>query len=77
MNAEAIRELLQRHPFEPFEVLTSGGEIHPVRHPEFVILLPSRLVVTNPITDRVAILSLIHITEVRMLQLAGPSGQSK
>jgi hypothetical protein len=68
MNTEAIRELLQRRPFEPFEVLMSSGEVHQVKHPEFVVLLPSRLVVTDPISDRVAILSLIHVTEVRMLQ---------
>lgn len=45
-----------------------GEEVHQVKHPEFVVLLPSRLVVTDPISDRVAILSLIHVNEVRMLQ---------
>jgi hypothetical protein len=68
MNADTIRELLQRRPFEPFEVLMSSDEVHQVKHPEFVVLLTSRLVVTDPVSDRVAILSLIHITEVRMLQ---------
>lgn len=68
MSTEAIRELLHRRPFEPFEVLMSSGEVHQVKHSEFVVLLPSRLVVTDPISDRVAILSLIHVTEVRRLQ---------
>jgi hypothetical protein len=71
MNADAIRELLHRRPFEPFEVLMSSGEVHQVRHPEFVILPPTRLIVTDPVTDRLAILSLFHMTEVRMLQSAG------
>jgi hypothetical protein len=35
MNAEAIREMLGRRPFEPFEVIMSGGERHLVKHPEF------------------------------------------
>lgn len=73
MNAEAIGELLLRRPFEPFEIVMSSRETHLVKHPEFVILLPSRLVVTDPVTDRMAVLSLIHITEVRLLQPAGQS----
>ena len=74
MNVEAIRESIVRRPFEPFEIVMSSGETHVVKHPDFAILLPSRLVVTDPVTDRVAILSLIHITEVRLLQPAGQSG---
>jgi hypothetical protein len=74
MNAEAIRELLTRAPFEPFELITSVGEHHAVKHPEFAILLPSRLVVTDPVADRVAIISLIHLTEARLLAPAGRNG---
>ncbi len=68
MNAEAIREMLGGRPFEPFEVIMSSGERHLVKHPEFAILLPSRLIVTDPIADRAAMLSLIHITELRPVQ---------
>jgi hypothetical protein len=71
MHADAIRELLHRQPFEPFELVMSSGEVHQVKHPEFAILSPSRLIVVDPVTDRLAILSLVHITEVRMLQPAG------
>jgi len=67
MNAETIRELLRRAPFEPFELITSAGERHRVNHPEFVILLPSRVVITDPVADRVSIVSLIHLTEARSL----------
>jgi uncharacterized protein (DUF302 family) len=65
MNAEAIREMLGRRPFEPFEVIMSSGERHLVKHPEFAILLPSRVIVTDPAADRAAILSLMHVTELR------------
>jgi hypothetical protein len=68
MNAEAVREMLGRRPFEPFEVIMSSGERHVVKHPEFAILLPSRVIVTDPVADRAAILSLIHVTELRPVQ---------
>jgi uncharacterized protein (DUF302 family) len=71
MSVESIRELLSRAPFEPFELITTAGERHVVRHPEFAILLPSRLVITDPAADRVSIVSLIHLTEARMLAHAG------
>lgn len=68
MNAEVIRERLRQtpfEPFEPFEVVSSAGQVHLVKHPEFAILLPSRMVITDPTEDRVAIISLIHIAELR------------
>lgn len=68
MNAEAIRELLRHQPFEPFEVVMSSGERYSVKHPEFLMLLPSKAVIGDPVTDRLAILSLMHITELRPIQ---------
>jgi len=68
MNADAIREALSRRPFEPFEIIMSSGERHVVKHPEFLMFTPSRVVVADPIADRVAILSLVHITELRATQ---------
>ena len=70
MDIEAIRELLHRQPFEPFEIVMSSGEVHQVKHPEFAILSPSRVVIVDPVTERLAILSRVHITEVRMPQAA-------
>jgi hypothetical protein len=68
MNTETIREMLNRRPFEPFEIVMSSGERHVVKHPEFLMLLPSKVAIGDPITDRLAVLSLIHITELRPLQ---------
>ncbi|MBI4602887.1 MAG: hypothetical protein HY721_13095 [Planctomycetes bacterium] len=70
MNAEAIRELLHRRPFEPFEVQLSSGEVHPVQHPDYAMLLQSRLVIGYPGTDRMVICSLLHITRLDTLQRA-------
>jgi hypothetical protein len=67
MNVDTLRDLLRRAPFEPFELITSAGERHLVKHPEFAILLPSRIVVTHPAADRVVVISLIHLTEARFI----------
>lgn len=66
MNSEILQELLKRRPFEPFAIVLSNGERHEVRHPEFAMLLPSRLIVGDPVSDRLSIVSLFHIAEVRM-----------
>jgi len=71
MNAEAIREMLNRRPFEPFEIVMSSGERPVVKHPEFLMLLPSRAIVGDPVTDQAAMLSLMHITELRPVQPQG------
>ncbi len=67
MNADAIREMLNRRPFEPFEIVMSSGERHLVKHPEFLMLLASKAAVGDPIMDRLAVLPLTHITELRPL----------
>jgi hypothetical protein len=68
VNADRIREVLNRRPFEPFEVIMSSGERHLVKHPEFLMLLPSTVVIGDPVTDRLAIRSLVHVTELRPAQ---------
>ncbi len=70
MNAETLRELLHRKPFEPFEVRLSSGEIHQIRHPEFAFLLKSNMVIGYPDSDRVAVCSLLHITAIETLARA-------
>jgi hypothetical protein len=69
MNHEAMRELLRRQPFEPFEIRLTNGEKHEVRHPEMALLLKSRLVIALP-DDRMIICPLLHIASVETLQSA-------
>ena len=64
MNAETIRELLRRQPFEPLEVRLSNGDVYQIPHPEFAILLKSTLVIGVPDSDRVIICSLLHIASI-------------
>ena len=70
MNAETIRELLKRQPFEPFEVLMSNGERYQVRHPEFAMLVRQTLVIGYPDSDKVSICSLLHVAVVERLEVA-------
>ncbi len=70
MNAQAVREMLHRRPFEPFEIIMSSGERHVVRHPEFAIVTANRVFVVDPDTERTSFLALLHVSEMRVLQAA-------
>lgn len=68
MNADAIRDVLQRRPFQPFEIVMASGEGYPVKHPEFLLVLRSQAVVGDPETDRMSFLTLALISELRPIQ---------
>jgi hypothetical protein len=70
MNAEAIREWLNRQPFEPFELRLSNGETYQVRHPEIVAIGRHKMAVVNPETDRITHIALIHINSIQARQTA-------
>lgn len=64
MNTEFIRSYLQTRPFVAFDIHMTNGDIHPVTHPESALLAGTRLFVYYPETDRVAIVSLLHIASL-------------
>jgi hypothetical protein len=64
MNGQSIRNLLQRRPFEPFDIHLSGGEVHHVAHPELAWVAGSEVYVYYPEADRVALCSLLHVTSL-------------
>jgi len=68
MNHESLHELVSRRPFEPFSLRLSNGDVVEIRHPEFAMLMKSKLVVGVPDTDRVVICSLLHIAGIETLQ---------
>jgi hypothetical protein len=70
MNAETIREWLDRRPFEPFELRLSNGEKYRVRHPEVVAVGRNRIAVVDPETDRFVHVALVHINSIESLQTA-------
>jgi hypothetical protein len=68
VNAETIRELLRRQPFEPFEIRMTIGDVRLIRHPELAMLVGGRLVIGYPENERIAIVSLLHIAGVELRQ---------
>ena len=64
MNAETIRDLLHRQPFEPFVNHMSNGERLEVRHPEMALLLKTKIIVGDAENDRSWICSLSHIARI-------------
>ncbi len=64
MNAQAIRDLIQRKPFVPFDLILSSGQIVHVPHPECAILSKNGMVVAYPDNDRIAIVAYLHIASV-------------
>jgi len=45
MDVEGIREALHKQPFEPFTIRMADGRGLPVPHPDFVAVVPRRIVV--------------------------------
>ena len=70
MNADTIREWSNRHPFEPFELRLSNGEIYQVRHAEVIAIGKNRIAIVDPETDRFVHVALIHVNSITALQLA-------
>jgi hypothetical protein len=64
MTHENLYELLTDAPFRPFTVCTTGGKECVVAHPEFAILSKTQIVVVDPKTERVSIISLTQIASV-------------
>lgn len=65
---ETLKELLNRQPFQPFEIHLSNGNSHAVKHPELANLMKTRIVIGIPETNQVVVCFLLHNAEIRMLQ---------
>jgi hypothetical protein len=70
MNAEVIREWLNRHPFEPFELRLSSGEVYQFRHPEVLAIGKNRIAIVDSASDHFVHIALIHINSIQPLQTA-------
>jgi hypothetical protein len=83
MRAEDVLEFVQRRPFEPFRLTLTSGQTYDVVHPEFAIVGKSVVAVGVPegegesrVADRVATVSLFHITQLEPLQVRKPGGSN-
>jgi len=64
MNADSVREFLNKRPFEAIEVQLSSGQVYPVKHPENAIVMKNTLVIADPERDSVVWCSLIHVAAI-------------
>ncbi len=62
--------MLQRRPFQPFEVRMSNGDVYQVRYPDFAFVLRSNLVIGDPDADNIAICALDQLASVNAPQPA-------
>lgn len=67
---EAIKELLNKDPFEPFRISLTSGEGFDVRHPDLVAVGESVVHVLFPKSDRFAILRSNQIASVQAIEKA-------
>ena len=67
MTADTIREMLARDPFEPFRIVTSGGESFVVRDPHTVALMKSEVFIAHPRSDRRTFIPLLHVVTVETI----------
>ncbi len=70
MNAETLRELLGRKPFDLFAIRMTNGDVFQVKHPEMALLLKTKIIVGDPDNDRSWICSLLHIATIETAQPA-------
>jgi hypothetical protein len=64
MMSESIKEMLLRHPFEPFVIRTSGGQAYRVSSPDLIVLMKTKVFIAEPRSDHAATVSYLHITAV-------------
>ncbi len=82
ITAEDVRLRLREIPFQPFRIVTSSGSTYDIRHPDSVYVSRRVLYVgiyqpRNPtIPDRVAHVSVLHITDLQPLDEPANSSTS-
>ena len=71
MTAEALRDWIQRRPFQPFRITTSGGDAYEIRHPEMAFLTRAEIMIglgeRDGIPSRHRMVSLLHVTAAEPL----------
>ncbi len=70
MDPEAINELLERFPFQPFRIRFSNQAPVDVYNPALVIVMPREIFVGNATRDHFHLYSLMHVIGVEPLRAA-------
>lgn len=81
-RVDDLTEELRRRPFEPFRIHVTDGSTYDVRHPEWVMVSPSRVLLFVPLADqphpafdRFHSVALVHVTRLEPLE-SSPSTSS-
>src|SRR5207245_41092 len=77
MTSSAIKRLLTKRPFEPFQVVMSSGERYAIKHPEMALLTKRTLYIgigdlADGIPADAEFCSLLHVTAVEPLRNGRP-----
>ena len=75
MNADEIREILDKEPFEPFRIRLSSGDAYEIRNPGLVTVMRSRLFIAFSKSDRWTFVPFLHIAAIEALN--GHIGKSR
>ena len=70
MNPQDIRDLLERHPFEPFRIRLGSGDAYEVRDPNTIALMKNRLFIAFPDGERWTFCPYLHIAAVEACSAA-------
>jgi hypothetical protein len=80
MWPEDIRGFLERRPFQPFRLTLTDGRTYEVRHPELAMVGRSTVAIglpapddPQPVYDRLATVSLLHIMQIQPSEMQGTS----
>lgn len=80
MQAADVLDELRKRPFEPLRLHLTDGTMVEIRHPELVIVFPSKMIVALPGSqqpqpaDRYDVVSLAHV--MRLTPLNSPAQPS-
>lgn len=67
MIRDEFRELLHRHPFDPFSVVVTSGQAYEVGDSAQAALLKSALFIAFPNSDRRVMIPFLHVASVEAL----------
>jgi hypothetical protein len=77
MNADEIRELLNRDPFEPFRFRLTSGDAYEIRDANCVALGARRVFIAFTDSDRQAFFPYLHIASIETLANGKKNGSRK
>jgi hypothetical protein len=77
MTATAMREILEREPFQPVRLKLTSGDAYDIRQPGLAMVLRTRVFVAAPNSDHWSLIPLIHIAAVETVNGGPPRGKSR